>query len=217
VETARSSAQGLLQVLNDILDFSKIEAGRLDVECVPFSLRETIQSSTRPFLPVVSAKNLSFNVSIDPALPDAVQGDPLRLRQILNNILGNALKFTEKGSIGLRLVPGEGFTAERPVVQFSLSDTGIGIPANKLDIVFEQFRQADGSTTRKYGGTGLGLSICARLASLMGGRMWAESVEGEGHNAALPGCVFARHGPHEAGARARAIGRTRPAGAAGGG
>ncbi|MBL8237160.1 MAG: response regulator [Bryobacterales bacterium] len=180
IETARTSAQSLLQILNDILDFSKIEAGRLDVECVPFSLRRTIQDTARPFLPAIRAKNLTFNISIEPTLPDDLRGDPLRLRQILNNVIGNALKFTERGSIGLCLSLGEDHTDERPVIHFSLSDTGIGISAGQLEVIFEQFRQADGSTTRKYGGTGLGLSICVRLAQLMGGRMWAESIPGEG-------------------------------------
>ncbi|MBI2690191.1 MAG: response regulator [Acidobacteria bacterium] len=180
VETARSSAQSLLQILNDILDFSKIEAGRLDIESAPFLLRELVQDVARPFLPLMREKNLSFAVHIAPSLPDDFRGDPTRLRQILNNLLGNAIKFTEKGSIQLRVGPGDSGPADRVMVHFSVSDTGIGIPADKLPIVFEQFRQADGSTTRKYGGTGLGLSICVRLATLMGGRMWAESVEAKG-------------------------------------
>jgi len=176
VDTARASAESLLQILNDILDFSKIEAGRLDIESVPFSLRRLIQESARPFLPAISDKNLQFVIEVDPGLADDFRGDPTRLRQILSNILGNALKFTDQGAIQLRVAPGGG----NGVVQFSLSDTGIGIPNDKLAIVFEQFRQADGSMTRKYGGTGLGLSICLRLATLMGGRMWAESIEGQG-------------------------------------
>jgi len=176
VETARSSAQSLLQILNDILDFSKIEAGRLDIESVSFSLRRLVQDSARPFLPAIRAKGLHFGVDVTSSLADEFRGDPTRLRQILNNLLGNALKFTEKGAIHLRVAPGD----RDAIVHFSISDTGIGIAAGKLSIVFEQFRQADGSTTRKHGGTGLGLSICVRLAGLMGGKMWAESVEGEG-------------------------------------
>jgi signal transduction histidine kinase/ligand-binding sensor domain-containing protein/ActR/RegA family two-component response regulator len=180
VETARSSAQSLLQILNDVLDFSKIEAGRLDIESVPFSLRTLVQDSARPFLPVAGAKSLNFRIEVAPSLADDFRGDPTRIRQVLNNLLGNALKFTEKGSIQLRIAAGDGDRADGPVIHFSIADTGIGIPSDKLAIVFEQFRQADGSTTRKYGGTGLGLSICLRLATLMGGRMWAHSVEGEG-------------------------------------
>lgn len=176
VDTARTSAESLLRILNDILDFSKIEAGKLDIESIPFFLRRLIQDSARPFLPAFANKNLSFGIEIDQRLADQFQGDPTRLRQILSNVLGNALKFTDKGSIQLLVFPIDSDGA----IQFSLSDTGIGIPADKLAIVFEQFRQADGSTTRKYGGTGLGLSICLRLATLMGGRMWAESVEGQG-------------------------------------
>ncbi|HEU0123614.1 MAG TPA: ATP-binding protein, partial [Bryobacteraceae bacterium] len=180
VETARSSARSLLQILNDILDFSKIEAGRLDIESAPFSLRQLVQESTRPFLPAIGSKGLLFGVDVEPSLPDHYRGDPTRIRQILNNLIGNALKFTEKGSISLRIQKGEGYTQERPVVQFSVTDSGIGIAAEKLPIIFEQFRQADGSTTRKYGGTGLGLSISLRLATLMGGKVWAESTEGKG-------------------------------------
>ncbi len=180
VETARSSAQSLLQILNDILDFSKIEAGRLDIESVPFSLRRLVQDSARPFLPAIQGKGLSFSIDVDPGLGDDFRGDPTRLRQILNNLLGNALKFTDSGAIQLTIRPAENHASEKPLIQFSVTDSGIGIPADKLSIVFEQFRQADGSVTRKYGGTGLGLSICLRLATLMGGRMWAESEPGAG-------------------------------------
>ena len=180
VETARSSAQSLLKILNDVLDFSKIEAGRLDIETVPFSLRGLVQDSVRPFLPAINDKNLRFGVDVDPALADGLRGDPTRIRQILNNLLGNALKFTDKGSIHLRVAPGDGHASDLPILHFSISDTGIGIASDKLIIVFEQFRQADGSTTRKFGGTGLGLSICLQLATLMGGRIWAESTEGAG-------------------------------------
>ncbi len=180
VETARSSADSLLQILNDILDFSKIEAGRLDIESVPFSLRKLIQESSRPFLPVIHEKELRFLIDVDKSLDDDFLGDPTRLRQILSNLLGNALKFTSQGSIQLHVSPAEGSTPELPLIQFSVADSGIGIPADKLPIVFEQFRQADGSTTRRFGGTGLGLSICQRLAALMGGRIWAESEVGKG-------------------------------------
>ena len=180
VETARSSAQSLLQILNDILDFSKIEAGRLDIESVPFSLRTLIQESSRPSLPVIQEKELCFLIDVDKSLGDDFLGDPTRLRQILSNLLGNALKFTSQGSIQLHVTPAETSTAEAPVVQFAVADTGIGIPADKLPIIFEQFRQADGSMTRRFGGTGLGLSICQRLTELMGGRIWAESEVGKG-------------------------------------
>jgi signal transduction histidine kinase/ActR/RegA family two-component response regulator len=180
VETARSSADSLLQILNDILDFSKIEAGRLDIESIPFSLRKLIQESSRPFLPVIHEKELRFLIDVDKSLTDDFLGDPTRLRQILSNLLGNALKFTSQGSIQLHVGPAEGSTPELPLIQFSVADSGIGIPADKLPIVFEQFRQADGSTTRRFGGTGLGLSICQRLAALMGGRIWAESEVGKG-------------------------------------
>jgi signal transduction histidine kinase/CheY-like chemotaxis protein len=177
VETARLSAQSLLQILNDILDFSKIEAGRLDIEAVPFSLRELIQQAARPFLPVARERDLRLEVEVAAELADGVRGDPTRLRQILNNLLGNALKFTEKGVVRLAVEAG---AEPAGLIHFSVSDTGVGIPADKLQVIFEQFRQADGSITRKYGGTGLGLSICMRLATLMGGRMWVESEENRG-------------------------------------
>ncbi len=180
VETARGSARSLLQILNDILDFSKIEAGRLDIEAVPFRLREFLQETVRPFVPQMAAKQLLFRVEVGPALPDEYKGDPIRLRQVLNNLLGNAMKFTPAGRVELTVMAGPDYRPEAPVLHFSVRDTGIGVPAEKLGVIFEQFRQADGSVTRRFGGTGLGLTISQRLANLMGGQMWAESEEGKG-------------------------------------
>jgi signal transduction histidine kinase/ActR/RegA family two-component response regulator len=179
LETAQSSAESLLHILNDILDFSKIEAGRLEIESLPFSLRKVLQDTAKPYLVTANRKGLRTRIEVAPHIPDDLTGDPIRLRQILGNLYSNALKFTEQGRVDLyvdveKLEPGE------VLLRFTLRDTGIGIPEEKLQLIFEQFRQADGSTTRKYGGTGLGLAICARLAELMGGRIWAESQPGSG-------------------------------------
>jgi signal transduction histidine kinase len=180
VETARMSAQSLLQILNDILDFSKIEAGRLDIERVPFALRQLVQEAVRPFGPAMEEKGLAFRLDVEESVGEWYEGDPTRIRQILNNLLSNAIKFTERGEIRLRVESGEAGEDGAEMVAFTVADTGVGIVAGKLAMIFEQFRQADGSTTRKYGGTGLGLTISLRLATLMGGRMWAESQPGAG-------------------------------------
>jgi signal transduction histidine kinase/ActR/RegA family two-component response regulator len=180
VETARMSAQSLLQILNDILDFSKIEAGRLDIERVPFAMRQLLQESVRPFAPVMEEKGLRFRMEVAEEVREWYEGDPTRIRQILNNLLSNAIKFTGQGEVRLQVAAGEAGADGAEEVLFTVADTGVGIAPGKLAMIFEQFRQADGSTTRKYGGTGLGLSISLRLATLMGGRMWAESRPGEG-------------------------------------
>jgi signal transduction histidine kinase/CheY-like chemotaxis protein len=179
LETARASANSLLTVLNDILDFSKIEAGRLDLNPMEFSLGELIQQTIKIQRVPLHAKNLEFGFEMAPQIPRNVVGDPDRLRQILLNLISNAIKFTAKGGIRLNVSP-DPETAGDLTLHFALTDTGIGIPANKLDLIFEAFRQADGSTTRKFGGTGLGLAICSRLTELMGGRIWVESEEGRG-------------------------------------
>ncbi len=184
LETARDSADSLLIILNDILDFSKIEAGRLDINPEEFSLQALLEQTGKMFRVAIGEKRLEFEVNISPKVPSRVVGDPDRLRQILLNLVGNAVKFTDRGSIRIRvwqepaLEEGheEGFTS----LHFAVSDTGVGIPFSKRELIFEAFRQADGSTTRKYGGTGLGLAICARLTQLMGGRIWVESEEGVG-------------------------------------
>ena len=183
LETARASANSLLTVLNDILDFSKIEAGRLDLNPMEFCLDELIQQTIKIQSVSVHAKNLEFEVQVDGQIPRNVVGDPDRLRQILLNLISNAIKFTAKGGIRLNVFPEPGAPpgpAGDLLLHFALTDTGIGIPANKREVIFEAFRQADGSTTRKFGGTGLGLAICSRLTELMGGRIWVESEEGHG-------------------------------------
>jgi CheY-like chemotaxis protein/HPt (histidine-containing phosphotransfer) domain-containing protein len=175
----KSSADALLGIINEILDFSKIEAGRLDFESIPFSLRDTLSTATRTLASKAKEKGLVLRFSVTDATPDAYQGDPLRLRQILINLIGNALKFTERGEIEVsaRVEQSDGVHAE---LHFSVRDTGIGIPADKQKLIFEAFSQADNSTTRKFGGTGLGLTICQRLVELMQGRIWVESQPGVG-------------------------------------
>jgi signal transduction histidine kinase/CheY-like chemotaxis protein len=174
LQSARGAADSLLTILNDILDFSKIEAGRLDLNLMQFSLREVFENVRKMFLLPMDAKELVYLASVATDVPDTLVGDPDRLRQILINLVGNAVKFTEEGSIAVRVErnsAGPGWM----LLQFEVRDTGIGIPEDKRGVIFESFRQADGSMTRKYGGTGLGLSICARLAELMGGGISVES------------------------------------------
>ena len=179
LEMARMSAQSLLELLNDILDFSKIEAGRFDLNPIEFSVRECTTDTAKMVRLAAEKRGIAFQVRIDDAIPERLIGDPHRLRQVLMNLLGNAIKFTAEGEIELTAaVAAAG--ANDLTVEFAVRDTGIGIPADKQQIIFEAFRQADGSTTRKYGGTGLGLAICWRLAEMMGGRIWVESAEGRG-------------------------------------
>jgi two-component system, sensor histidine kinase and response regulator len=175
----KTSSDSLLQVINDVLDFSKIEAGKLDIDPVAFSLRESLSSAIKPFGIKADQKGLELACQVHADVPDNLVGDPVRLRQIIVNLVGNALKFTDKGEVVLAAEI-ESQSDEDLVLHFSVRDTGIGIAAEKQKIIFESFTQADGSTTRKYGGTGLGLTISARLAELMGGRVWVESELGQG-------------------------------------
>jgi PAS domain S-box-containing protein len=175
----KSSAEALLGVINDILDFSKIEAGKLDLDPAPLFLRDVIADTLRTLAFAAHEKGLELACDLDRDVPDLVVGDPVRIRQVLVNLIGNAVKFTARGEVVVR---GQ-LTEAGPAgfrVRLSVSDTGIGIPADKLAAVFDPFTQADGSTTRKYGGSGLGLTICARLVQLMGGRIWVESEVGRG-------------------------------------
>ena len=179
LDMARLSAHSLLELLNDILDFSKIEAGRLDLSPIEFSLRQCTNDTGKMVRLAIEKRGIAFRIRIDDAIPDRLVGDPNRLRQVLMNLLGNAIKFTAEGEIELAVT----MAAAGPqdlTLEFSVRDTGIGIPADKQQIIFEAFRQADGSTTRKYGGTGLGLAICSRLVEMMDGRIWVESAPGEG-------------------------------------
>ncbi len=175
----KSSADALLTIINDILDFSKIEAGKLDIEHVPFSLQEVVGNTLHVLARQAHVKGLELACDIRPGVPDLVLGDPHRLRQVLTNLVGNAIKFTPRGEVVVQIEQGsaDGDTSH---LRFGISDTGIGIPAAKLKAVFEPFTQADGTTTRQYGGTGLGLSICQQLVGLMGGQVWVESEVGKG-------------------------------------
>jgi signal transduction histidine kinase/ActR/RegA family two-component response regulator len=179
LKVVRNSADALLRVINDILDFSKVEAGRLDLERVAFSIRETLEETIRPLELRARQKDLALLYHVEPGVPDLLEGDPGRLRQILVNLIGNSIKFTRSGSVELR-VAAEEIEADRVVLGFDVTDTGIGIEKNKMALIFEPFAQADGSTTRQYGGTGLGLAIAAQLVRLMGGAMSVESEPGKG-------------------------------------
>jgi signal transduction histidine kinase/CheY-like chemotaxis protein/streptogramin lyase len=179
LQTVDTSAESLLRILNDILDFSKIEAGRLEMDPIPFSVRQCVAEILKTLLITVPPDKLELSSIMAENVPDALLGDALRIRQILFNLLGNAIKFTGAGFIRVR-VRLESQVEESVVLHFSVSDSGCGIAPEKLRLVFEPFAQADGSTTRKYGGTGLGLTICVRLVELMGGKIWVESEIGRG-------------------------------------
>ena len=179
LEMARTSADSLLALLNDILDFSKIEADKLDLASEEFSLRECVEACVSVMRFRAEQKGLSIRCDIDPGAPDAVVGDSIRIRQILLNLLGNAVKFTEHGGIDVSVKP-ERITREGATLHFVVSDTGIGIDPGKLGVIFEAFRQGDGSTTRRYGGTGLGLAISRRLVEMMNGRIWAATDRAQG-------------------------------------
>jgi PAS domain S-box-containing protein len=176
---AQSSAQLLLSLINDILDFSKIEAGKLELETIEFNLPLMIAQMLEPLHLRAKQKKIAVAVEIAGDVPDQLIGDPQRLRQILLNFADNALKFTERGSILVKVQTQEENAAER-CLHFSVTDTGIGIPAEKQAVIFEAFAQVDGSTTRNYGGTGLGLAIASRLIAQMRGKVWIESALGKG-------------------------------------
>jgi signal transduction histidine kinase/CheY-like chemotaxis protein len=176
---AKSSADSLLSLLNDILDVSKIEANRLDLASVVFSIRECIHGAVQMFDVPAKAKGLELITQIDPAVPGAAIGDPLRLRQVLVNLIGNALKFTDRGSISVKARL-ESRSDAHVVLRVEVIDTGIGIPLEMQQLVFDAFRQVDGSPTRRYHGTGLGLTISAHLVELMGGRIGVQSAVEKG-------------------------------------
>ncbi len=175
----KSSAQSLLGVINDILDFSKIEARKLDLETIPFDLRATVDTTMKVLAVRAAEKDLELVYRIDSGVPGTLLGDPGRLRQVLVNIVGNAIKFTERGEVFVQ-VEVQSAAAGRAGLRFQVRDTGIGIPADKHRQIFEAFAQADGSTTRRFGGTGLGLTICAQLVGLMGGTLQVDSEPGQG-------------------------------------
>jgi CheY-like chemotaxis protein len=176
---AKTSADDLLRVINDLLDFSKIEAGKLDLDPIFFNLRERLPQTMKPLAWGADQKGLELTCDIRPEVPEEIFADPSRLRQILVNLVGNAIKFTERGEVGLEVgveSPGE----EKVRLHFAVRDTGVGIAPEKQKLIFEAFAQADGSTTRTFGGTGLGLTISSRLVEMMGGQIGVESRLGEG-------------------------------------
>ncbi len=185
LQLVKQSADSLLQLLNDILDFSKIEAGRLSLEAIDFDLRECVGDTVQTLAVRAGEKGLELALHINPDVVDALIGDPGRLRQILVNLIGNAIKFTAQGEVLVEVGPesstplleGEASMAH---LHFSVRDTGIGIPVDKQGLIFEAFSQADSSTSRRFGGTGLGLAITSQLVSMMGGRIWVESEVGKG-------------------------------------
>ena len=179
LDLVKQSADGLLTVINDILDFSKIEAGKLDLDPIPFDLRDLVTDTLRTLALRAHSKSLELAFEVAPDVPDALEGDPVRLRQILVNLVGNAIKFTEQGEVVTTVVVESNDGAD-VVLRFAVVDTGIGIPEAKRHAIFAPFEQADGSTTRRYGGTGLGLTISAKLVAMMGGRIWVESEVGRG-------------------------------------
>jgi signal transduction histidine kinase/CheY-like chemotaxis protein len=179
IETIRVSGETLIELINDILDFSKIEAGRVDLECIAMHPKALVTETINLLRLKAEDKGLTLRGNIADDVPEKLTGDPTRIRQILINLVGNAIKFTEKGSISIDVKVD---TAEDLKVKllFSVTDTGIGIPRERMDRLFRPFSQVDASTTRKYGGTGLGLAISSRLCELMNGRMWVESKPGKG-------------------------------------
>jgi PAS domain S-box-containing protein len=206
VETVRSSSDALLSIINDILDFSKIESGKLELECQPFDLRSCVEESLDLLAPKAADKNIDLIYWMQPSVPNLISGDITRLRQILVNLLGNALKFTERGEVVVTVTaqeqsrdreeaiaiapdplngnktPWRSSEHQSPLheIHFAVRDTGIGIPQDRMNRLFKSFSQVDSSTTRQYGGTGLGLAISKRLSEMMGGRIWVESEVGSG-------------------------------------
>ena len=178
-ETIRMSGQHLLTIINQILDFSKIESGKLELEDAPFDLADCVEEALQLVAPKVAGGNVELTYALDDEIPKVIAGDAGRLRQVLVNLLANAIKFTPAGEVGV-IVSARPLEGSRREIHFAVRDTGIGIPQDRFDRLFKVFSQVDVSTTRRYGGTGLGLAICKRLSELMGGRIWAESEPGKG-------------------------------------
>src|SRR5580704_2363689 len=179
LETVKMSGDSLLTVINDILDFSKIEAGKIDLEALDFDLRDSLESTLKTLAVRADEKGLELLGEVAPEVPEVVRGDSSRLRQIVVNLVGNAIKFTDRGEIAVK-VQVEGTEGSDCICRFTVADTGVGIPEDKRELIFKPFSQADTSTTRKYGGTGLGLTISTRLVQMMRGKIWVESELGRG-------------------------------------
>jgi CheY-like chemotaxis protein/two-component sensor histidine kinase len=175
LQTIQRQAESLLTVVNDILDFSKIEQHHIDLESVVFPIADALDEVIAPLASAASAKGLDLTSIVSSDVPPYIVGDPVRLKQIVSNLVSNAVKFTERGSVRLQVSTADR-AVDRATLHIRVTDTGIGIPADKQLLIFEPFHQADGSTTRRFGGTGLGLAIAANLATLMGGRIWVDSL-----------------------------------------
>ena len=186
LDTVQTAGKSLLGILNDILDLSKIDAGKLEIESVPFSLRSLMDEACRTFSFQAKQKDLLLCCTVDPGAHDSWLGDPGRLRQVLLNLIGNALKFTQSGSVTARV------SASESELQFEVTDSGIGIPLEKQAQIFEAFSQVDGSITRRFGGTGLGLTICSRLVERMGGSIQVRSTAGQGSTFSFTVCAERR-------------------------
>lgn len=179
VSKTRSAAESLLDIINNILDISKIEAGRMELEKIDFSLREVVDESVSIVSALAEEKDITISTSFEENLPLIMKGDPIRLRQVFSNLLSNAIKFTPKGNIFVNIAL-KGIEENSAIVTASVKDSGIGIPKEKMDILFKPFSQVDNSYTRKFGGTGLGLRICKEFVNMMGGEIWVESEQGKG-------------------------------------
>jgi len=180
LETVKTSSSSLLSVINDVLDFSKIEAGKVELEDLDFDLTGLVEGTLKTVALSSKRKGLELRREFATGVPEMIVGDPARLRQVLTNLVGNALKFTEVGEVGVRVARVNGDVAGLLPLEFTVWDTGVGIPPEKQKAIFESFTQADSSTSRKYGGTGLGLTISMRLVELMGGKIWVRSEIGRG-------------------------------------
>lgn len=189
IQILKKSADLLLNIIDDILDFSKIEAGKMQLEEIPFRLREEVKISLDLFQPILEEKDVVLVVNIDPSVPDNIIGDPFRLRQVLSNLISNAVKFTHEGKIVISVNIEEEYSGNI-TLEFIVEDTGVGIPKNKLESIFNSFAQADDSTSRKYGGSGLGTTISKQLVTLMNGEIWVESPSSISTNPDYPGTKF---------------------------
>jgi signal transduction histidine kinase len=176
---ALSSAELLFRNIDEVLDFSRIETGEMEIEPVTMSLTGVMASAIQPYIPQAEAKGLQIGYQIDPAIPETLSGDPERLKKVLMNLFGNAVKFTETGSVKGHVTLAEK-NSETVILHFQIIDTGIGVEEKHSESIFNTFTQADGSSTRRYGGMGLGLSICKGLVEMMDGHIWVESKHGEG-------------------------------------
>ena len=179
VKMVKNSADWLVTVINDVLDFSKIEANMMTLESIGFDFRDWLVETIKPLRLRAQEKGLTVEFDVDASVPDYLEGDPVRLRQVVVNLIGNGIKFTQQG--GIHLTAKAIRSAEdRLKLEIAVKDTGIGIPESRIEHIFESFEQVDGTTTRQFGGTGLGLSICKHLTELMDGQIWAESELGKG-------------------------------------